>query len=190
MNRPDHYASPVATARPTASARVLADLMEHRALGCVVICDTDRRPVGIVTDRDLATRVVARGIDASKVTAAQIASQPVVVAGSDETIEEVVTRMRDRGLRRLPVVRDGALVGFVSLDDLVVQLSRELGSLATAAQLEIDASRRAGRRKRRREELVDSLASIEAGVLTLGKDAAAFLAHELETMRDRLKRKS
>lgn len=188
MSSPDHYATEVASVAATASARAVADLMVHAAIGCVLVRDADARPIGIITDRDLATRVVARALDASKVTADEIATKPVHTASSQDTIEQVVDRMREAGVRRMPVVRDGTLVGIVTIDDLVIQLSREVTSLAAAAQIEIDASRRAGRRQRRRAELEESLAAIEASVLSLGKEAATFVTHEFETLRDRLRR--
>lgn len=188
MSTPDHYATKVASVTGETKARAVADLMMHGAIGCVLVRDADGKPVGIITDRDLTTRVVAHALDASKVTADEIASKPVHTVTSQDSIEQVIARMRDAGVRRMPVVRDGLLVGIVTIDDLVVQLSREMSSLAEAAKTEIDASRRAGRRQRRRAELEESLASIEASVVSLGKEAAAFVTHEFETLRDRLRR--
>jgi signal-transduction protein with cAMP-binding, CBS, and nucleotidyltransferase domain len=136
--------------------------MAFHAIGCVVIVDAERRPVGIVTDRDLACRVVARGADPEATSAAQIATTPLQVAQSEEPIESVVARMRKAGVRRMPVVRDDALIGLVTLDDLVVHLGRELEELGSTAKLAIDESRKRGRRARRRQHFEENLAELEA----------------------------
>jgi CBS domain-containing protein len=188
MNAPEYYATAVASVLGNTPVRVLADRMHEGAIGCIVIRDTERRPIGIVTDRDLATRVIAEGRDPEAVTAIEIATRPVQVATSDEPIEVVVARMREHRIRRLPVVRDGVLVGIVTIDDLVVQLARELSSLGTSAQVEIDAARREARSRRRRVEFEQTLASIEASLTGLGKEAADFLSREVESLRDRLRR--
>lgn len=185
--RSTHYETEVATAAPTDGVRVLAERMATYAVGCLVVVESDGRPVGIVTDRDLACRVVARGLDPQTTTAADIASKPLQVAESHEPIEHVAARMREGGLRRLPIVGDGGrLVGLVALDDLVVHLARELSDLGFAAKAEIDLARKRGRRERTRRDLEESVAALEAGARTLGRDGIAFVRREIESLRTRL----
>jgi CBS domain-containing protein len=188
MNAPEHYVTEVASAPGGESVRVLADLMSHYAVGCIVIVDDARRPIGLVTDRDLACRVVARGLDPDATTAAAIATKPAHCIETNDPLEQVIARMREAGVRRLPVVRDGALAGLVTLDDLVVQLTRELASLSGAAIAAIDESRRAGRRQRRRAELEESLASLEATALAAGRDVVQLVSRELDALRERFRR--
>jgi len=186
MIRP-HYASAVATAPENASVCQLADLMVHYAIGSVVIVDAERRPVGIVTDRDLCTRVIARGLDPEKTTASEVASKPAQVARVDEPLEAVAARMRDAGMRRVPIVDEGEkLVGLVTLDDLVVALGRELESIGGTAKAEIEMARREGRKARRRVDIEEKLASLEASALAAGRDAVDFVTREFESLRDRL----
>jgi CBS domain-containing protein len=189
MSTHTHYKTEVATAAPGDSVRLLAERMAHYAVGCLVVVEPDGRPIGIVTDRDLACRVVARGADPDATTAADVASKPVQVAASDEPIEGVVARMRESGLRRLPVVNEGRLVGLVALDDLVLHLARELSDLGFAAKAEIDEGRKRGRRERRRRDLEESLASLEAGALALGRDTVAYVRREIESLRERMRSK-
>lgn len=188
MNVADHYVTEVATAPANATVRAIADLMVHYAIGCVVVRDDERRPIGIVTDRDLLCRVVAAGLDPEQTTAGEIATKPVHTIPSDQPLERVIALMREANVRRAPIVRDERVVGLVTLDDLVVQLSRELASLSGAATIAIDDARRAGRRQRRREDLEESLASLEASALATGRDVASRVARELDTLRERLRK--
>jgi len=136
----EHYASKVLTAAPDTPVRELAMLMRGQAIGTVVIVDADKRPVGIVTDRDLCCRVVGRKLDPGTARAAGVMSQPLHTASPDEPIEVLVGRMREHGVRRLPVVRDGRLHGLVSLDDLLVWVSGQLDDLAQATQAAIETA--------------------------------------------------
>lgn len=184
-----HYASEIATAGPGDPVTKLADRMEEYAIGCIVIVDEDRRPVGIVTDRDLACRVVARGLDPKATPASAVMNAPVVVAQADEPIESVVERMRAARVRRIPIVEAGKLVGIVAADDLVLHLGRELQDLGQAAKRAIDEQRRRGRRERRREDFDESLAALRATVETSGREAVDFITREFESLRERFRKK-
>jgi len=181
------YDKEIATARPDATARALADAMGMYAIGCVVIVDDARRPVGIVTDRDLTCRVVARGADPDAITADEIATKPVQIAKSDDPIEQVVAHMRKAGVRRMPIVEGEALAGLVTLDDLVVHLGRELNDLGGTAKLAIDEGRKRGRRERRRRDIEEGVAALEASALASGRDAVAFVRKEIDSLRERLR---
>jgi CBS domain-containing protein len=185
--RTAYYETEVATAAPNENVRVLADRMEIYAVGCLVVVDPDGRPVGIVTDRDLACRVVARGLDPETTTAADVASKPLEVAESHEPIERIAARMREGALRRLPVVEGGRLVGLVAVDDLVLHLARELSDLGSAAKAEIDLARKRGRRERARRDLEENVAALEAGARALGRDGVAFVRREIDSLRTRLR---
>jgi len=187
MSVPEHYVTEVASATADATVRALADLMAHYAVGCIVIRDADRRPIGIVTDRDLACRVVARGLDPEKTIAADVATKPVHCIRTDDSLEQVIARMREANVRRMPVVRDEKLVGLVTLDDLVVQIGREIASLSAAATVSLDDARREGRRRHRRDELEETVASLEATVLAAGREMRSFVTKEFEALRDRLR---
>ena len=146
----DHYASQVLTASADTPVRELAALMRGRAIGTVVIVDAERRPVGIVTDRDLCCRVVARKLDAEAARASGVMSQPLHTASPEEPIDALVARMLEHGVRRLPVVRDGRLHGLVSLDDLFVWVSGQLDDLAQATQAGIETATQQAQRTARR----------------------------------------
>jgi len=145
-----HYASEVITAAPDTPVRELARRMSAHAVGSVVIVDANQQPVGIVTDRDLCCRVIGRPSDFEATRASAVMSTPLECARSDEPLEAVVERMRKRGVRRLPVLRDGRLSGIVSLDDVLVWVSRQLDDLSQGTRREIT---RATTRARRREQI-------------------------------------
>lgn len=124
--------SPV-SASPDDSLATVACLMEKENVGAVVIV-AGRRPVGIVTDRDLAMAVCAdRHSPDEHVN--KVMTCPVETLAWDEGLFNATQRMMDLGVRRLPVVnRDTELIGVLSLDDLLLLLSRELNNMAEGIQ--------------------------------------------------------
>ncbi|WP_367319852.1 CBS domain-containing protein [Streptomyces sp. HUAS ZL42] len=109
----------VITVRPDASLVEAAQLMRAEDIGDVLVAD-DRRVVGVLTDRDIAVRAVAEGVDPLTVPAEAVCTPRPVVVGPDDPVPEAVGLMREHAVRRLPVVEDGRPVGFVSLGDLAV----------------------------------------------------------------------
>ena len=79
------------------------------------------RPVGIVTDRDLVVQVLARPErNPASTTVGDLLEVDLVVADQDEDVEQVLARMREHAIRRIPIVdHDGGLLGILSVDDLL-----------------------------------------------------------------------
>lgn len=94
--------------------------MRDEDIGSVLVMQ-DGKLCGIVTDRDLAIRAVAEGKDPNQVKLDDICSQEVVTIAADRPVNEAVKLMRDKALRRLPVVEGSRPVGIVSLGDLAVE---------------------------------------------------------------------
>lgn len=103
-----------------------AHVMRDNDIGFVVVRD-ERGVCGVVTDRDLVVRGLAKGADPTEATLASVYSGEVVQLEADESVDKAIELMRDKAIRRIPVVRDGELVGVVSLGDLAVQ--RDPGSV-------------------------------------------------------------
>lgn len=115
------------------SVRVAAALMRDQHVGTLVVVRNNGtcRPIGIVTDRDIVIGVVAVGLDPEVLTVGDIMGQRFFTAPEDQGVLETVRQMRREGIRRLPIVdRDGALIGIVTLDELLGLLAGELGELA------------------------------------------------------------
>lgn len=119
----------VVTAPMDATAAELARLMKAEAVGSVVVVSGEK-PVGIVTDRDLVLYVMAAGLAPEEVPVRDVMSEELFTVDTDADVFAVAGRMYDAGVRRVPVVEAGSLVGIVTLDDLVVVLANELGNLA------------------------------------------------------------
>jgi CBS domain-containing protein len=89
------------------------------------------QPVGIVTDRDIVVEVVAAGVNPESLTVGDIMGSGVATVRESEGLFEALRYMRDKGVRRMPVVdHDGSLVGILTLDDLLSLLAEEMMELA------------------------------------------------------------
>lgn len=134
------FCHPVVTARPDDLIAVVAQKLRDNRVGCVVL-EREGKPFGILTDRDVTVRVVAEGLDPRITTAETVATLHPVVVRDVEGLETAARRMREHGVRRLPVVdADGNVCGIVTADDLVRILGRELGDIAEGFEAGADAS--------------------------------------------------
>nr|MBI3613870.1 CBS domain-containing protein [Nitrospirota bacterium] len=102
--------------------RKAAQVMRDRNIGSVFIT-RDGEIIGILTDTDLVRRVVAVGADAAKTPVEQIMSAPILTIEENKTILDANDMMAVHHLRHLGVTRNGALVGMISVRDLVVFLT-------------------------------------------------------------------
>lgn len=116
----------VDTVRFDESALEAARRMRDRQVGSLVVVD-ENRPVGIVTDRDLAVRVLAAGVDAAGCRVSEVMTPSPTTAREEDSIEAALGFMRAGRFRRLPVVGvDGGLVGILALDDVLELVAEEL----------------------------------------------------------------
>lgn len=117
----DVMRSDVVSCGPDDPVRAAATLMREHGVGAVVIVDEGRRPIGMLTDRDIALRVVAAGRSGDQPVHAVMSHEPVSV-GEDRTLVEATQQMAARECRRLPVVDavDGRVIGLVSFDDILL----------------------------------------------------------------------
>jgi CBS domain-containing protein len=128
-----HYVKDVVTAGAHEPVREIARRLREADVGCVIVLDDGKEPVGLVTDRDLTVRVVAKGLDADATTAAEVMTPSLIRVDAGAGLQEVARVMSENGVRRVPVVHEGQLCGIVSYDDLLVALGRELNALGEAA---------------------------------------------------------
>jgi CBS domain-containing protein len=129
----------VVTAEPDQSVAEVAAEMEKHNVGAVVVVQ-QQRPVGIITDRDIAIAMGAHAM-APETRAQQLMTCPVATIGQHDGIAKATQRIRESAARRLPVVDEtGRLVGLVAVDDLLLLLSREMGNLAQGIRPEVAAT--------------------------------------------------
>lgn len=117
-----------------------ARLMRDNHVGCLVVVDEvagKRIVVGVLTDRDIVTAVVAPGLDAAALRVEDVMTTDLVTAREDDSLIDLVRTMRRKGVRRIPVVGgQGELIGVVTLDDVLDILSQELSLLVGAIESE------------------------------------------------------
>jgi len=118
----------------SASVVDAARLMRTHHVGDLVVVEEKggrNQPVGIVTDRDIVVEVVAAGVNPDALKVGDIMGPEVATVRESEGLFEALRYMRDKGVRRMPVVdRDGGLVGILTLDDLLSLLAEEMTELA------------------------------------------------------------
>jgi CBS domain-containing protein len=126
----------VVTALPEESAISVARQMRDHRVGSVVIVDPAGSPVAMVTDRDLALRVFAEGVDA-EAAVDEYASRPLVCGEPAMELDEAAALMVQHRVRRLPVVDADRLAGIVTLDDIAVRTGNlEVAQKMTAEVIE------------------------------------------------------
>lgn len=143
----------VVTVATTADVVEIAQVMRDEHVGFLVVVndgDPDRRPQGVITDRDLALQVCARDVDPHSVTAADIMSRDPLTAREQDDLNEVVQAMRIAGFRRVPVLKaSGSLVGVIAVDDAIEVIAGLL--------CDVCGSIRAEQRQERRRLQAESL---------------------------------
>ncbi len=115
----DVMSSPVVTTEEEASANKVAKLMYEHTVGCIVVVDKERKPLGMITERDLVARVLAKNAPPERTTAKEFMSSPVVTIEPDAPVIEAAKRMRKKNIRRLAVLYKNDLVGIVSSKDVL-----------------------------------------------------------------------
>lgn len=124
----------VVIAKKALSVVDAAQLMRKHHVGDLVVVEERngrRHPVGIVTDRDIVVEVVAAGVNPDALKVGDIMGPEVATVRESEGLFEALRYMRDKGVRRMPVVdRDDGLVGILTLDDLLNLLAEEMTELA------------------------------------------------------------
>jgi CBS domain-containing protein len=119
------------------SIATAADRMRQRTVGSLIVVNGSKQPIGIVTDRDLVIRALADDKDVNLTPVIEVMTPDVVVATGDTSISAALRLMRDGPFRRLPVVdNEGVLVGLVTLDDILMQVARELHEIGGLIELE------------------------------------------------------
>jgi CBS domain-containing protein len=140
----------VIVVRRDASVVEAASLMREYHVGdLVVVADDDerRRPVGILTDRDIVVELVAGKLSYDAVTVGDLMSNDLLTAAEGDDLFDTLRRMRDRGVRRVPVVdKGGALLGILVVDDLLDLLAEQLDTIVSLIGREVrqERARRGG----------------------------------------------
>ncbi len=125
------------------SVQTVAHLMREYHVGAVVVTEElhgQRRPVGVVTDRDLVVEILAKDLEIGSVTAGDLIAEHLVTVEADSSVLEAIEIMSNRGVRRAPVVADPGhhLIGILTVDDALSVLSHSLEQVASLVRYEQD----------------------------------------------------
>ncbi|HKZ94124.1 MAG TPA: CBS domain-containing protein [Candidatus Bathyarchaeia archaeon] len=132
----DVMTSPVVTIGEEGIVHETAKLMDKNDLGCIIVTDKKGKPVGIITERDLITRVMSKNLLASKVKAKKVMTSPLLTIDPDEPLAEAARKMSRLNVRRLGVIYKGNLVGLVSSKDILAVTPELLETIQEQAKLQ------------------------------------------------------
>ncbi|MGZ3699628.1 MAG: CBS domain-containing protein [Bdellovibrionota bacterium] len=117
------------TCEPDAHVDQVAKIMDEKNVGCVMVLDNNK-PRGLITDRDIVLRCIAKNVDVNDCTVEQVMSDALDVAKETDGIYDVIQKMQEKKVRRMPVVDGrGHAVGIVTFSDLVSLLAKEFYQL-------------------------------------------------------------
>jgi signal-transduction protein with cAMP-binding, CBS, and nucleotidyltransferase domain len=120
------------TCEPDAKVNDVARIMADRNVGAVMVLTGDK-PRGIVTDRDIVLRCIAKNVDVSDCTVEQIMSESVETVKMSDGLFDCIKKMHNAHVRRMPVVDDqGKAIGMISFGDIMAILSKEFVTITEA----------------------------------------------------------
>lgn len=132
----DVMSSPVITIREDAPANEVAELMGKHELGCIIVTSKNTKPLGIITERDLVERVLAKNVRPDAVNAKEVMTAPLITIEADETISKAARTMSRLNIRRLGVMYKGQLVGLLSSKDILAVMPELLETIQERALME------------------------------------------------------
>lgn len=111
---------------PEATIKEVAGVMASKNVGSLIVVK-DGSPAGIITDRDIVVRVVNKGLDPSTIRVQDVMTIDPICLNEDLGIFEALEIVKEKGVRRYPVInREGKVVGILSLDDIVYLIGKEM----------------------------------------------------------------
>lgn len=129
--------------KPSAPVFEAARAIEQNNIGAVAVQDRGNL-VGIVTDRDLAVRVVGRGLDPNTTTIDEVMTKGVVALSPEDSQSSAIRLMQRYNIRRIPLVDEGRMVGMVTLDDLFLDEAAPIELLGAVVEAQIGEGGPAG----------------------------------------------
>lgn len=132
----DVMSSPVITVGENEKVDKVAQFMEMQRLGSIIVTDKEGRPVGIITERDLVTRVLAKNKLPSVILAKDIMTSPLITTSPDESLSNTARQMSRLNVRRLGVVYKGNLVGVISAKDILAITPELIEMIQERARIE------------------------------------------------------
>lgn len=130
----------VVTIMENASIQEAAKIMLEKNTGCLLVLKNDK-PIGVITDRDITTKIVSKKTDLQGVSVQEAMSADLLVLPSDMGIKQAIEAMRDKGVRRAPVMENEQVCGMIKVDDLMIMIAAELHDLADLVQHQLSGQK-------------------------------------------------
>jgi CBS domain-containing protein len=135
----DVMSSPVVTTSENVPSNTIAKLMSENKLGCVIVSNKNGKPLGMITERDLVVRVLAKNIQPANVKAKDIMTAPLATIEPEATISDAARRMSRLDIRRLGVIYKGDLIGLISSKDILGVMPELIEIMQEHSRIEGDA---------------------------------------------------
>lgn len=135
----DIMSSPVVTIDEDETANRAAASMDMKDLGAVIVQNKAEKSIGIITERDIVKRVVAKNLKPDTVKAKEIMTTPLVTIEPEATISDAARRMTRLDIRRLGVIYKGNLVGIISSKDILGVMPELIEIMQERSRIEGDA---------------------------------------------------
>jgi CBS domain-containing protein len=119
----------VKTIEPSDTVQDAAAKMSRFSIGSLIVIKNGSLQ-GIVTERDIMTKIVSKSIDSSKVAVSKIMTKSVVMISPERDIEDAAEVMIEKGIKKLPVIKDDTLVGIVTSMDIVIAQPKMMDQMA------------------------------------------------------------
>jgi CBS domain-containing protein len=132
----DVMTSPVVTIGEKETIYKAAQLMSKQDVGCIVVVDKNNKPVGILTEKDMVTRVLAKNQVPNRIRAGKAMTTPLITIDPDTTLAEAARKMSRLNVRRLGVVYKGNLEGVISSKDILAVTPELLEIIQERAKIE------------------------------------------------------
>ncbi len=132
----DVMSSPVVTVNEKETVTKVAKLMGTHDLGCIIVTGKDGKPLGIITERDLVKRVLAKNRPRYKLAAKDVMTAPLITIDPEENLSEASRRMSRLNVRRLGVMYKGELVGIISSKDILAVTPELIEIMQQKAKIE------------------------------------------------------
>lgn len=143
----EHCSRDVVSIRPDAGLAEAAELMRDKHVGFLVVVDDAlpgiREPIGVLTDRDIVVGVFAPGVDVAALNVGDVMTRDPVIASDDDDVDELMSTLRNAGVRRAPVVdMNGNLIGVMAMDDAIELVTELLCDISGVIRQEQRVERR------------------------------------------------
>jgi len=132
----DVMSSPVVTIDENAPANQVAELIDKHGLGSLIVTSKEGKPLGIITERDLVRRILAKNVKPDSLKAKEVMTSPLITIEPDERISEAARRMSRLNIRRLGVMYKGQLVGVLSSKDILSVMPELIENIQEQALIE------------------------------------------------------